>query len=111
MGSGTGPFRGVWSHDNVYVIVNGSLPSGGFTECYQAEGIIVANNDTVTLASGARLAVTAFQDAPGSGAPGSYPRLGSITLHGVHDPGGTMILGPTVKGDDATHHTTIVVGP
>jgi hypothetical protein len=111
MGSGNGPWRGLRSINNVINVPYGTiLNSGtGFTEAYQAEGVLEAYGDTITLASGARLAVTAWQDTQGSGAPGSYPRLGSITTHGVHDVGGTMLTGPTAKGDDATHHTTIVI--
>lgn len=109
MGDGTGPWNGLRSINNQIFINNATLASGGNTECYQAEGVLQAFGDTLTLASGARLAVTSFQDAPGSGAPGSYPRLGYIVVTDVVTPAGAHILGPNAKGDDATHFTTITV--
>jgi hypothetical protein len=112
MGDGRGPWNGVRSINNVIFVNNGTIPlSGGFTEAYQAEGVLSAYNDQVTLASGARLAVTSFQDAPGSGATGSYPRLGTITLSEIVDASGKHLTGPIVFGNDGTHTTVITTLP
>lgn len=108
-GDGTGPWNGVRSISNQIIVNAAVLADGTKCKALQAEGTLESFNDTVTMPAGAFLAQASFDDAPGSGAPSTYPRLGNITIHNIRNPSGVFLSGPLTFDKDATHSPVITI--